>query len=278
MKKQIYFLIIGALLPFSLYAQTYQQWVEKSIEAIEKKDLISAEAALTAALRAEPANPANPMLLTNLGTIQRQLKQYDKALISYNSVLAKYPDNISLLQSRASLYCDMEEWNNALIDYNHIIEIEPNNTSALQSRALIFVHQKKYNEALSDYEKVTSIIPQSINGWMGIALVHKRKEEWSQAEEIYTTLIYKHRGTPEIYANRAECYLHLKKLARTQQDIERAIQLGYNEPYIYVLRALLRLKQYDSGAALMDFEKAKEMGFDLSNIPEYQKLIVKKTN
>lgn len=276
MSKIIFAGIIAILTPLTTSAQTYTEWVEKSMTYIEQKDFVSAEIALKNALRAEPANPGNPMLLTNLGTIQRTLKKYDEALTSYNSVLAKYPDNITLLQSRANLYCETEQWQNALIDYNHIIAIEPNNYPARESRALLHLQQKDYANALADFEHLTTIKPESIDGWMGKALIAKQQHKWEEAEEIYTTLIYKHRNNPEIYAQRAECYLHLKKLGRTQGDIEKALALNYNNPYIYVLRALLRMKQYDTGAAWEDFQKAHSLGFNVNTIPEYLQLAQKK--
>ena len=54
------------------YAQTYEKFVEKSFDFLDKNDLVSAEESLRAAMRLEPGNPNNYALLMNLGTIQRR--------------------------------------------------------------------------------------------------------------------------------------------------------------------------------------------------------------
>lgn len=53
------------------YAQTYEKFVEKSFDFLDKNDLDSAEESLRAAMRLEPGNPNNYALLMNLGTIQQ---------------------------------------------------------------------------------------------------------------------------------------------------------------------------------------------------------------
>ena len=50
------------------YAQTYEKFVEKSFDFLDKNDLVSAEESLRAAMRLEPGNPNNYALLMNLGT------------------------------------------------------------------------------------------------------------------------------------------------------------------------------------------------------------------
>lgn len=274
MVKYIVLLICG-LLSFSVHSQTYSEWVEKSASAVEKKDYAAAELALKKAMELEPASPENVMLLTNLGTIQRYEKKYDDALVSYGAVLARYPDNAALLMSRANLYCEMGKWSEALLDYNHIISTDKNNYSAYAGRALIFMHNKSYLDAYADYSKMEELKPAGIEGKLGKALILKREQKWSDAEDIYTDLIYRHHDVAILYVNRAECYLNLDKLARTQQDIEKAIELKYNDPYIYFLRGQLRLKQFDNLSALTDFQKAKTDGYDASLVDEYIRKIKK---
>ena len=52
------------------FAQSYEELIEKSYDFLDKKDLVSAEESLRAAMRLEPGNPMNYALLTNLGSIQ----------------------------------------------------------------------------------------------------------------------------------------------------------------------------------------------------------------
>lgn len=65
------------------FAQSYEELIEKSYDFLDKKDLVSAEESLRAAMRLEPGNPMNYALLTNLGSIQRRQGKLQDALLSY---------------------------------------------------------------------------------------------------------------------------------------------------------------------------------------------------
>lgn len=56
----------------------------------------------------EPANEHNPVLLLNLGILQRQLGLLDDAYISFTASLGNNPMPEVVLHQRASLLCDME--------------------------------------------------------------------------------------------------------------------------------------------------------------------------
>lgn len=259
------------LLFFSLTvsAQTYEEMVNKSMDFLEQKDYFSAEQALILALRKEPANPNNIMLMVNLGTIQRYLGKLDEALISYNIAIDKYPDKAFLRHSRAALYCEMEKYDDALKDYNAILLKDENDLNALYQRGLVYLYQKKTLEAEADFEKILALSPDNLQAKMGVGLILKRKSNWKDAEELYTDLIYKNKSNPVLYFNRAECYLQMNKLGRTGEDINKAISLGYNDPEIFILRGQLRLAQYDKRLAKEDFLKAKEMGASEDIVSDY---------
>ena len=84
--KQLYRILFGFILCIgTLSAQGqvkgYEQLIEESYDYLEQDSLEAAARSLTEAMRIEPANPGNFALLTNLGTIQRQLGQLEEALV-----------------------------------------------------------------------------------------------------------------------------------------------------------------------------------------------------
>lgn len=80
------------------HAQTYEKFVEKSFDFLDKNDLVSAEESLRAAMRLEPGNPNNYALLMNLGTIQRRQGKLEDALLSYTAALSRHPNNEAILE------------------------------------------------------------------------------------------------------------------------------------------------------------------------------------
>ncbi len=270
--KKLYTLFLSLLLTVSISAQTYEDMVSRAMDYIDQKDYAAAEQAMKAALRKEPANPNNIMLMVNLGTIQRNLGQYEEALISYNVAIERYPDKAFLRQSRAALYCDMGRFDDAMKDYNTILLSDPEDIEALYRRGLLQLNSKNLFAAEEDFDKILKKAPENLRGKMGLALIMKRRGEFKEAEELYSDLIYKHRTNADLYFNRAECYLQLDKLSRTQDDIAKALELGYSDPLIYILRGQLRLAQYEKRLAKEDFLKAQEMGVNEDIVNDFLRL------
>lgn len=244
----------------NINAQTYEEMVIKAMEFAKEKDYIGAELAMKAALKEEPANPGNGMLLFNLGTFQRNQGKLEEALISYNAAIAKFPKPTMLLHSRAALYCQMDKLDNALIDYSTIISEDPNDTEAYYRRGLIYLAKNSLLEAENNFDKILKIDPDNLNAKSAVCMLLKRQEKWDEAEIIYSYLLSKNKTNAELYLNRAECYLQMGKLARTQNDLEKAATYGYTDSPLYVLRGQLRLAQYDKLSAKSDFLTAKELG------------------
>lgn len=249
----------------SVSAQSYEEVVTKAMDFVEQKDYVAAEEMMKLAMRKEPANPNNILLMVNLGTIQRDLGKLDEALVSYNVAVEKYPDNIHIRHSRASLYCEMNRFDEALIDYNTILLKEPLDIDALYSRGLIYLSDKNLFSAEEDFKKINEINPDNLKGKYGLASIMKRRGQWGEAKEVYSYLIYKNENVADFYFNRAECYIGLNKLSKALSDIKKAMDLGYEDPGVYILRGKIRLAQYDKKFAKDDFIKAKELGAD----PEY---------
>lgn len=268
-----FFIVITLLFfAFNSFSQTYEELVSKSLDYIDSKEYVAAEETLKQAMRKEPANPGNILLLSNLGTVQRELGKSQEALISYSSALSKYPDNVFVLQNRAALLCEMDSLNAAMRDYNVILSLDENNIEALYRRGLIYMSEKNYLAAETDFEKVIEIKPNYLPAHNSLLYTIKSREDWQEAESKYTDLIYEYKDIPQFYVGRAECYLNLKKLARAKEDLNKALELKYNDPTLYMIRGQLNLQQFDKFSARQDFMKAKELGADEKIIDEYLSL------
>lgn len=265
-----YFLLVIALFAsFSTFSQTYEELVYKSMDYLEAKDYAAAEVTLKEAMRKEPGNEGNILLLSNLGTIQRKLGKKEEALVSYNSALGKFPKAVFALQNRAALLCELDSLQAAKRDYTLILSIDPDNVDALYSRGLIFLSEKNFLAAETDFEQVLKTNPNNIQALSSMAFLSKNKGDWNAAEEKYTDLIYKYKNQPVFYVNRAECYLQQKKLSRAKDDLNKAKQLGYEDALLYILRGQFYLQQYDKLSAKQDFVKAQELGADQELIKNY---------
>ena len=251
----------------SLHCQTFDEWVDLSFKYLDESDLPAAEAALVSAMRQEPANPLNAMLLTNLGTIQRRQGKYSEALTSYTAAMGIAPESVTLLSARAELFIEMNQPENALTDYATIIRIDENNDDALYRRGLLYLQMKNYGLAQADFEKILAINPRTYYGRVGIASLCKLKGEYDEAERIYLYLMEKFPEQVDLYAGRSELYILMNRLGSAMSDINRAIRLQGEEnpnPYLYIIRSRVKELQFEKKGAEEDRVKAMKLGYSSS--------------
>ena len=234
MKRILFFVFFMADFLF-VSAQTYNEWIDKSFECIESEDWAGAEKALIGALRVQPANPQNALLLSNLGTIQRKMGKNDEALKSYTNALMITPRSVTLLMNRAALFSEMEKFDDAL-----------NDTTACRK----------------DFEQLLKINPKSSDARIGLAALMKLRGYYTEAIDLYTQVIRVNPEQTSLYLNRGEAYLLNRRLNKADEDVAKALELDPKDPLVYVLRAKLKLARYEKEDASRDLDRAVSLGFD----------------
>jgi Tfp pilus assembly protein PilF len=262
MNKFYTFLFFLFSITFPSIAQTYEQWIGKSVDHIERNRLDSAEYTLKKALQTDPSNPNNASLLMSLGVIQRESGRYEDAYMTFTAALTNYPDSKLVLHNRAALLCDMERYDEALNDYSEILRLDPSNVQAYYRRGVLHLERKQRDLAEADFRKAQQIDPDNMHALLSNALIYKLDDNWTEAEKMYSRLIDKNENvTSTFYLNRAECYVNTNQIFKASADLKSAEPGERQNPYFYFLRGRIRLAQYDKLAAKADFEKAKQLGY-----------------
>ena len=269
-------LIVALMLVVSVQVKgqspNYMEWVERSATHIDNNNLDSAAISLQRAMRLDPANENNSVLLLNLGIIQRQLRDYENAYISFTASLANNPIPDIVLHNRASLLVELGRFDEAMEDYNLLIADFPDDIEAYYRRGVLFLEENNRVKAEADFRKSEEIDPNNMYTKLSKALLFKLDNKWELAEMVYTDLINNETSrAPSFYMNRAECYINSGKTLLASADL-RSVELSQsNNPYYYFLRGRVRLDQFDKTAAKADFNKAKSMGYDDSIVDEWLK-------
>lgn len=264
MKTILTFILIW--MSVAAFSQTpeYNVWVEKSMKFIQTDQLDSAAVALQKAMASDPANENNTLLLLNLGILQRQLQQYDNAYISFTASLNSSNNAPLVLHNRASLLVDLERYDEAMEDYNALLFNDPADTEAYYRRGLLFLEKNDRIRAEADFAAANRVNPNDLYTKLSMALLYKLDNNWTEAEKVYTDIIVSETdANPVYFLNRAECYLNTGQTAHAAADLNVIERKQRQNPYFYILRGRLRLEQYDKSAAKADFEKAKELGYDV---------------
>lgn len=273
MRQTLQFLLFLFLLPVTLHAQRYEELVEQTAALIEENDLETAAQMLQKAMSLDPANENNPMLLLNLGILQRQLVLYDDAYISFTASMGNNPMPELVLHNRASLLCEMERFDEAMEDYNRLILLSPNDVEAYYRRGLLFLEQHNRAKAEADFNKSEQIDPNNLFTRLSKALIYKLDDSWDAAEKVYTALIdsNKEQVDPILFINRAECYVNTGQIFKASADLRVIENSQSRNPYYYFLRGRIRLEQFDKVAARADFKKAGELGYDATLLDPWLK-------
>ena len=269
-------LILGVLMmAVRLSAQTYEEWCDRALSAIEHDSLPQAEQYIREALKRDPANARNALLFSNLGLIQRSQHKYDEALESYNFALSMAPRNVVILLNRAALCMELGKYKQAKVDYSLVLDLQLANREALLMRAYIYRQEKDYRSARADYDTLLTHIPQDFEGRLGLAMLEQKDKKYDVALALLTRMIdEKAEGTSlltssrhaVVYVARAGVEKELGNNDRALMDLNEAIRLDASLSEAYLVRGQIYLLQQQKNLARRDFEQAAALGIPMSEI------------
>ena len=269
MKKSIFFIVVVAICALDCSissAQNYDELITRSFDYLDADSLPEAEEALREALRIEPGNPGNGMLLLNLGTIQRRQGKLKEAEESYTIGLAFLPNNLTLLNSRAQLFAEMEKYPEAINDYTEVIYHEPENEDAYYERALCKLMNQDTLGARLDLEQIDRFNPNSAKSRLGMAYVYKAQQMWREASELYDALIERNPRNASLLRERAEVFYFSNRMGAALDDVNKSIDFDPRDPYSYLLRAQIRYAKGDKEFARRDLNQALELGLNKEEV------------
>jgi tetratricopeptide (TPR) repeat protein len=269
--KQLICLFVLFISSLTASAQSYDEWVSKSFDQLDSDDLEASAESLRSAMRLEPGNPQNFLLLTNLGTLQRRLGQKKEALISYSAGLGIHPKSITLLENRASLYSELNEPEKAINDYNYLLIESPHHQEAIYCRGLLHVQLKNFIDAQIDFDALLELNEKSVRARLGHAILERSRGNYIESQKIYDYLIGQMPEDYVLYSGRAELFFLMGKNARAMGDMNKVFANSKPEAYDYFLRGKIKLAQYERESAQKDFATAKELGYDTEAIEEVLK-------
>ena len=270
-------LLFALCLATSAMAQSYTELFERSAAALEQDSLTQAEGLIRQALKLDPANEHNALLLSNLGWLQRRQHRYEEALDSYTYALNFAPLAASILMDRATLLMEMGREARARVDYSLVLDLEPHNQEALLMRAYIHQRERNYKEARADYDTLLSVAPRHFQGRLGLATLCQKEQKYESALLLLNTLIEEERlaATPE--ANRLALLYLAKAHVEWEQgwaepalaDLDASMEASAQLSEAYLLRGQILLSQGKKRPAKNCFLRARELGVTDAELREW---------
>jgi len=243
---------IDAETPFFQYLDSAQTY-------IYSHDWAVAEQWLLQAFKADPDNPSNSMVLSNIATLQRYQGKLAEAVKNYSLALDMTPHAVTLLLNRAALYVEMDSVERAIDDYERVCELDMYDTESRYSLGVLAMENGDTKRAEDLFNEIRRINPNSGLYHEGMGLLHKRNGNFGRAAELFTQVI-KVQPSVQLLGHRADCYLAMKRLNDAADDIRAALEMAPENPYLYLLRAKLNKLRFQRDDMNRDIDTAVSLG------------------
>ena len=237
----------------------YFQCIDSAQNYIYSHDWPIAEQWLLKAFMADPENPSNSMVLSNIATLQRYQGKLSEAVKNYTLALDMTPHAVTLLLNRAALYVELDSIERAVDDYERVCELDMYDTESRYSLGVIAMERGDTKRAEDLFNEIRRINPNSGLYHEGMGLLYKRNGNYSRAAELFTQVI-KVQPSAQMLAHRADCYLATKRLNDAAEDIRTALGIAPDDPYLYVLRAKLNKLRFQRDDMNRDIDTAVSLG------------------
>jgi len=237
----------------------YFQAIDSAQTYIYSHDWAMAEQWLMKAFKAEPDNPGNSLVLSNIATLQRYQGKLADAVKNYSLALDMTPHAVTLLLNRAALYVEMDSIGRATDDYERVCELDLYNTEARYSLGVLAMERGDTKRAEDFFNEIKRINPNSGLYHEGMGLLNKRNGNHARAAELFTQVIKVH-PSAQLMGHRADCYLAMKRLNDAEADIRTALEMTPDDPYLYLLRAKLNKLRFQRDDMERDIDMAVSLG------------------
>lgn len=244
--------IISILLYISVRANVnnafdskYYEYVDSAEYQISQNNFSDAEKYIVEALKLDPTNYNNALLISNLATIQRIQGKYSEAIKNYSLAINMLPKAVTFINNRGLLYLELDSVALADSDFDRVLSLEPKNVQARFHKILIKIRQNKLDEAKRDLDDLDVIAPKSDEYFEAQARWLQAKQKFSDAILAYSALLKKNKNI-DWYICRAECYLARKNYNAALEDIAVALEEEPENGYLYLLKARIKKDQYEN--------------------------------
>lgn len=129
------------------------------------------------------AHPDDQQALLQLGYAYQQAGRFDRAIESYDRVLAADPKNTAALYNRAVMYTKLDLGGQAEVAYWDVLEVEPDHAQAAEALGKYYASRGHYRSLLRAVRPVVGAHPElaSLQYLTGLAYENTGHPDWAAA-------------------------------------------------------------------------------------------------
>lgn len=269
MKRLLCFIVVAGCMVMGALAQgaadihgPYLRIVEQADSACAKADWPLAESLFLKAMRLEPANVSNVLLMSNLGMVRFYQGNDSMALSTLDDALRMAPNATVLISNRAKVLSAMGRQSDALADWERVLEIDSLNVDALYFHVLATIGAGDSAASVAELQRLELLAPDDVRTNFAKATFLTSRGLYAQAVSPLRKVV---EASPraEHYASLAIAHMMSGSLSEAADDIVQGLEIdpAYGELYLY--RALLNRLRYRPEDARADARRAVSLGIPM---------------
>ena len=142
----------------------------------------------------------------------------DEAKKIYEKILVAKPDHFLSLSNIGIIYSQLKEFDKAIETFNNTIKVNPKFAEAHNNLGIVFYELNDLEKALKSFEEAIKIKSNFSDAFNNIGNVYQKKNYINKAIENYEIAILKNEGS-----NKDKPLFNLGNIFRDQEDYEKSI-------------------------------------------------------
>jgi Tfp pilus assembly protein PilF len=149
----------------------------------------------------------NRVQFNDLGIINTQDGQYDRAIQNFDRAIRLNPEYAEAYYNRGTAYMRKGDVERAIEDYGHAIKLDPKMDLAFISRGLVYFNKGEYDRANVDFDRAIQLKPKSAEGFYLRGIARSNKGDFEQAIVDFDRAIenFKIVTEADVQRDKAEC-------------------------------------------------------------------------
>lgn len=236
---------------------------------IARENWNRAEEKIIEALRLEPANFSNSLLLANLGLIQTNKGKYDEAIESLSMGLQLAPSSTVLLNNRAHTFLLLDSIDRAIADLDKSLQKDSLQEWTLKTRAFISLSRQDIPKAKLLFGKLQTFAPDNSSLYGGLAAIAEYEGNNEEAKKNYLKALELNPNDDETRQAYILWLINNNDYTNARTQIREGLAKNMEDPFYYLLRGYLHRLNYRPDEALADKKIAISKGIDLKLVEKY---------
>jgi tetratricopeptide (TPR) repeat protein len=193
---------------------------------------------------------------SNRGLALAELKRWDTSLASFDRAIAIQSDLTEAHSNRGNVLMELEQWDEALASFDRAIAVKPDYTEAHYNRGNALLALKEPAAALASYDAAIGFQPDHAQAWCNRGLAHGKLKQWTAALASFDQAIAIKSDFAEAHSNRGNALTALEQWEAALASYDRAIAIKANLAEAHSNRGnvLTALAQWDE--AQRSYERA----------------------